>query len=187
MYCPKCSSENQPEVKFCTRCGTNLAVLSEALNSKSTDKPWSDDPLVEMLKQYYNGKRSTAVGAGSILIGVTLLMILLRLNVPENLTGVLFNGLAACALIYGAIAVIAGIAGWVESSSKMKAINHPALQKPLPPASTVINVKSYNTDSINAPAELRDSLPAPASVTEQTTRHLEEERAKLPLPDNVSH
>jgi hypothetical protein len=172
------------EVKFCTHCGTNLAVLSEALQSGSADRPRADDPAVELLKRYYNGKRSTAVGAGSILIGLTLLMVILKLNVPENLTGVLLNGLAACALIYGAIAVIAGIAGWIESSSEMKAINHPGLQKSLPSASTVLNVKWYNTDSISAPIELRELTP---SVTEQTTRHLEDDGAKLPMPDNVSN
>ncbi len=197
MYCPNCGSKNQTDLKFCTRCGANLAVVSEAINSKSADKLLSDDPLVELLKKYYDGKRSTAVGVGSMLIGLTVLAILLKLNVPENLTGVLLNGVAACALIYGAIAIIYGLAGWIESSSSLKALGYDkpknAVPKPknsiaeLPAASTVINVKSYNTDSINAPINIEDSTNAPASVTEQTTRHLEEQSLQTPQPDKVSN
>lgn len=184
MYCPKCGSENQAEVKFCTRCGANLAVVSEAINAKSADKRWSDDPIVEMVKQYYDGRQSTVVGVGSMIIGLTVLAILLKLNVPENLTGVLLNGVAACALIYGAIAIIYGIGGWIESSSKLKALGYDkpknAVSRPkgagaeLPSASTVINVKNYDTDSMSAPISITDSMNAPASVTEQTTRDLQE-------------
>jgi uncharacterized membrane protein YvbJ len=38
MYCPSCGSNNQPEIKFCTRCGTNLGVVSEALTGKILGK-----------------------------------------------------------------------------------------------------------------------------------------------------
>jgi hypothetical protein len=195
MYCPKCGSENQPDLKFCTRCGTNLAIVSDAITGKPIDKSWSEDPLIEILKRYYDGKRSTAVGVGSMLIGVIFLAILLKLNVPENLAGVLLNGVAACALIYGAIAIIAGIAGWIESGSELKVLGYdnpknivPKPKTPiaeLPSASTVISVKSYNTDSISASVKQDDSMATPPSVTEQTTRHLEEQDAKMPQPDNV--
>jgi hypothetical protein len=33
MYCPNCGSNNQAEIKFCTRCGTNLGVVSEVLSA----------------------------------------------------------------------------------------------------------------------------------------------------------
>ena len=36
MYCPSCGSNNQDEVKFCTRCGTNLEVVSDALSGRTT-------------------------------------------------------------------------------------------------------------------------------------------------------
>jgi hypothetical protein len=188
MYCPKCGSENQTEVKFCTRCGANLSVVSEAISGKSADKPWSDDPIVDMLKQYYDGRQSTAVGLGSMLIGLTVLVMLLKLNVPENLTGVLLNAVAACALIYGAMGIIYGIAGWIESSSKLKALGYDkpknAASKPkkaaaeLPSASTLMNVKGYDTDSISAPLSSTDAMNSPASVTEHTTRELQESRSE---------
>jgi hypothetical protein len=197
MYCPKCGSENQPDLKFCTRCGINLAIVSDVIAGKSVDKSWAESPLVEIVKKYYDGKRSTAVGAGSLLIGLAFLITLLKLNVSENLTGVLLNVIAAGVVIYGAGAIIAGIAGWIESSSKLKALGYdnpknaiPKSNKSvaeLPAASTVISVKSYNTDSIHAPVELGDSITASPSVTEQTTRHLEEEGEKILQPDKVLH
>jgi hypothetical protein len=132
-----------------------------------------------------------------MIIGLAVLFILLKLNVPENLTGVLLNAVAACALIYGAIALIYGIGGWIDSSSKLKALGYDkpknAAPNPkkaaalLPSASTVMNVKSYDTDSISAPLSGTDVMHPPASVTEQTTRHLEEQSARMPQPDNVSN
>jgi hypothetical protein len=90
-----------------------------------------------------------------------------------------------------------GATKWNNSSSELKALGYdnpknvvPTAKKAvshLPAASTVMSVKSYDTDSFNAPAEPVDLLPAPPSVTEQTTRNLEEESAKLRLPDKLSN
>nr|AUN37145.1 hypothetical protein [uncultured bacterium] len=195
MFCPKCGSENQPDLKFCTRCGANLAIISDAITGKPTEKLWPDDSLIEILKKYYDGKRSTAVGAGSMFIGLVFAITLLKLNISENLTGVLLNAVAGCALVYGAIAIISGIARWIESSSQLKALGYdkpenaiPKSPKPiaeLSSASTVINVKKYDTDSINMPVKLDDSTATPPSVTEQTTRQLEKEGEKTSQPDKV--
>lgn len=175
MYCPKCGSQNQDELKFCTRCGTNLGVVSDALSEKAGEKlAAAKDPMVELLKKYYDGRQSTAVGVGSMLIGFVVLAVSVKLNLPENLSGVLLNGVAACAFIYGAIAIIAGIGGWIQSSSEMKAINHPALRqspldaaRELPPSTAKVFVTAPTTESFQEPLAV--------SVTEQTTRQLDEQ------------
>lgn len=33
MFCPQCGTDNLTNLKFCTRCGTNLDVLSRAMTS----------------------------------------------------------------------------------------------------------------------------------------------------------
>jgi hypothetical protein len=173
MYCPTCSSQNDDGLKYCTRCGTNLGVVSDALSGKFDGKLAAKDPMIELLTKYYDGRRSTAVGVGSMLIGLLVLAVCIKLSLPENLTGVLLNGVAACALIYGAIAIIAGIAEWIQSSSKMKAMNHPALQKSLPDTAPNLKLppsKEYDT----APTAEPIQAPVAVSVTEQTTRQLEE-------------
>lgn len=172
MYCPKCGSNNQDGLKYCTSCGTNLGVVSKALNSKAKNASFTDDPLVELLKKYYDGRRSTAVGVGSMLTGLAVLAIILTVNVPENLAGVLLNGVAACALIYGAIAIIAGIAEWIQSSSEMKAINHPALRKSLTEEAPTLKL-AQPKEYVTAPTDESFKQPV-ASVTEQTTRQLDD-------------
>jgi hypothetical protein len=42
MFCPKCGSNQGEERKFCTSCGTNLLVVSQALSGKF---PQSQHPL----------------------------------------------------------------------------------------------------------------------------------------------
>ena len=165
MYCPQCGSKNRDDLKFCTHCGTNLGLVSSALSSKGAE-PAAAGPMVDLLKKYYDGRQSTAVGAGSILIGLVLMAIILRLRVPENLAGVLVTALAGCALVYGAIAVIAGIARWIEANSEMKAMNHPALRPHLstPPAK----------EFITAPTDKSFPDHVAVSVTEHTTQQLEE-------------
>jgi uncharacterized membrane protein YvbJ len=44
VFCPSCSSHNQDEVKFCTRCGTNLGVVSDALGGRLARKSGATRP-----------------------------------------------------------------------------------------------------------------------------------------------
>src|SRR2546423_13513471 len=87
MYCPSCGSNNQAEVKFCTRCGTNLAVVSDALSllrlsnpqgqkggtkpalcsdalsGKAADPSPLDERLVKLFKDYYRSRNSVIIGS----------------------------------------------------------------------------------------------------------------------------
>lgn len=38
MFCPKCGTQNPDNGKFCRACGTDLAVISEALTGNSSNK-----------------------------------------------------------------------------------------------------------------------------------------------------
>src|SRR5262245_14029358 len=44
MFCPKCGSNQGEERKFCTSCGTNLLVVSQALSGKFP-QPLPQHPL----------------------------------------------------------------------------------------------------------------------------------------------
>jgi hypothetical protein len=195
MYCPKCGSANQDDLKFCTRCGTNLGIVSDALGGKFDNQTEMDERLVSLLKNYYRGRRLTIAG----FVLSALMIFKLALSVFWGLGEGLFllAGILGIFLILGMVWLIWGATKWNNSSSELKALGYdnpksaaPSVKKAvsqLPLASTVLSVKSYNTDSIKAPAERSDERPAPASVTEQTTRHLEEESAKLRLSDKLSN
>jgi zinc-ribbon domain len=178
VYCPNCAHENQAEIKFCTRCGTNLAAVSEALSGKPLNPVEVDDRMVKLLTKYYDGRRSAAVGGASLTIGTLMIILLLaaRLN-WENipLPALLLIALSTCALVFGAIAVIGGVVGWIQSSSEMNALGYG------PPPKRIANIPRLPLSSLSAEQPARsqaeyatDPISFPASITEQTTRQLEE-------------
>jgi hypothetical protein len=187
MFCPKCGSENQSEVKFCTRCGANLAIVSDALGGKFDSLTTPDEREVKLLTDYYRGRRSMIIGFIAIVISVFKLSLTSLLGNPESFAWM--TPLFTLFTIIGLIWFFWGVTKWNNSGSELKALGYdnPKNGVPktknsvaeLPAASTVINVKSYDTDSISA--------PAPASVTEQTTRHLEEQSLQTSQPDKVSN
>ena len=178
MYCPNCGSNNQAEIKFCTRCGTNLGVVSEALSGKAATQPPFDERRVKLLKDYYISRRATMLGGVTLPTGLALLMAMFMMGFPEKLIILALVGLGL--VIYGASVGIWGIGHWLETSSEMKALGLSAsqieqsspittlLSRPAQDAPATIAAGQYSTDPIN-----------PGSVVEQTTRQLEERAHQL--------
>ena len=170
MYCPSCGSNNQADVKFCTRCGTNLAVVSEALTGRLPAKTSADDDhTAKLMRDYYRGRKDTITGTTLLLAGLLIMAILM---------GAGMNGIGAFfiifwMLIWGAASLAGGLGKWIASSSEMKLLGigsqsqlqgAPSLRVLSPGERTDPQGSGYST----GPTEL------PASVTEQTTRHLDE-------------
>ncbi|MEW6129913.1 MAG: zinc ribbon domain-containing protein [Acidobacteriota bacterium] len=184
MYCPSCGSQNQDELKFCTRCGTNLGIVSDALTGKFDAPAKIDERLVRLLKNYFRGRRNAAIGFALGVIGASKLGIAALLDTPVNLFMIIFNSVFASLFIFGIVWMLLGLAKWNNTSSELQALGfdnpQDALPKTrrepaaLPEPSTVMVVKNLNTD---LPKEA-------ASVTEQTTRQLEE---KVPIPQKISN
>lgn len=178
MYCPNCGSNNQAEIKFCTRCGTNLGVVSEALSGKPATQMPFDERKVKLLKDYYISRRATLIGGVTLPIGLALLMAMFMIGFPEKLIILALIGLGLT--IYGASVGIWGIGHWMESSSEMKALGLSAsqieqsspittlLSRPEQVAPVTIAAGQYSTDPIN-----------PGSIVEHTTRQLEEHAHQL--------
>src|SRR5688500_18111095 len=101
MYCPICSSNNVADIKFCTRCGTNLSVVSEALSGKLSAQPPIDERMVKLLKNYYSSRRATLIGGLTLPVGLSLLMAMFLTGFPEHLIIIALLGLGLA--IYGAI------------------------------------------------------------------------------------
>jgi zinc ribbon protein len=174
MYCPHCGSNNLDEIKFCTRCGTNLNIVSEALSGKSATGPQFDERMVKALKDYYASRRAMVIGGGLLIpVGAAVLLAMAVLNFPETLAVVSLIALGIGLTIYGAMVGFWGIRHWIDSTSEMKALNVsvPAHAIPAAPREkldtsrttlTPALVERYSTDPID-----------PGSVTESTTRQLE--------------
>ena len=184
MYCPTCGSQNQVDVKFCTRCGANLAVVSEAMSGKAVNAAPPDERMVGLLKDYYQGRRATAVGSASLAIGFTILCILMAAGMPDHWS--IFGLLGIGCVIYGAIAAIAGAAEWIKSSSEMKALSIVASQLSLPRPAQRVAILTEDDRALSDLDQLAtDPITSPASITEHTTRQLDE-KAHPPRLENQS-
>jgi zinc-ribbon domain len=176
MYCPNCGANNQAEVKFCTRCGTNLGVVSDALTGKIAETTAVDDRVATLLKDYYEGRRGTITGAVLIPAGVLIMAILVAAGM--HAIGAFF--IICWMFFWGAAELAGGLGKWIASSGELKALgygsrsqiqgahaqNLPAVyQAELPPA-------GYSTGPVDAPG----------SVTEHTTRQLDERGYRAPSP-----
>ena len=171
MYCPSCSSHNQDEVKFCTRCGTNLGIISDALTGKHASRSQIDERMVNLFKDYYSGRNSVIIGG--VVCAIVLLKVVLFALLSVSSTADFLSTIAAFLLVYGLIALIWGAGKWNNAASEIKAIERAAaehLRIPAEPSSA--STPSYSTDPI----------ASAVSVTEQTT-HLLDEEASEPAPN----
>ena len=171
MYCPNCGSNNQAGIKFCTRCGTNLAVVSEALSGR-TGQPAADDRVVKLLKDYYSGRRATFLGTPLLACGVTMLTGFFVANLPDNLSALFL--LPLISTVYGAISTFSGISRWMDSSSELKALGYDDPKKAAPrPAKSALAAQPAELETAGSKGYVTDPIE-PGSVTEQTTNLLEE-------------
>ena len=178
MYCPSCGSNNQPEIKFCTRCGTNLGVVSEALTGKIAGKTGADDRMAELMKDYYSGRRDTITGA--VLIPAGLLVMAILWASGMNPIGAFF--IICWMFFWGAAALAGGLGKWIASKGELKSLGYGSQSQiqgaPFPQPGSVNQAQlppsGYSTGPVGYPG----------SVTEQTTRQLDERGYEAPSPDS---
>lgn len=196
MICPRCASNQNDNVKFCTFCGANLEAVREVMAIKETDRKfdWSETWVAEMFRSGEIAqqrkaeierrlgitpevKRYNEIKAGVIVSSIGLaLMIFLHIfmqgvaaNVPPNEAEIVTRLWVA-----GFIPFFVGLAliinGVVVSRKQAEIIERERKRA---------NSLENETPELNAatpralrPAETNEFIPTPFSVTDQTTRHL---------------
>ena len=155
MYCPSCGNQQPEEKKFCTSCGTNLSLISSALNS--TKSPLSSALLTEA-RSKYNKQVSAAIG--SIASGIGLLIAAIFIYATMRLP---FIPWVSMGLICGGFPSLGkGIGQLYFASQEWKAAQIVGAA----PITTPLPAVTQNTISATT-----NPLP-PSSITDHTTRHL---------------
>jgi zinc ribbon protein len=169
MFCPDCGAQNLDDVKFCTRCGTNLEVVSNALSGRITSSLETDDRTVALLKDYYRSRRMMIIGGAASIISLFKLTLLLLLGFPDKLVPltILVFGL----LTFGFLALIWGLMKWNNASSEMKALG---ISPPKRPKIVEERPKTQINSGLTTPIPKTDPISIPASITEQTTHLLDD-------------
>jgi hypothetical protein len=197
MICPRCASNQSDDIKFCTFCGANLQAVREALEVRESDKKpdWDNNWLSEMFKtgqlaemrklemQRRLGltpevKRYNEIKAGVIASSVGIALAIFLFVFMQGIAGNVAPDAARVITrlwIAGIIPFMVGLAliinGVVVSKKIVEALKR--------------DQKGTNTvDEGATPRELRaadtsEFIPANMSVTDQTTRHLENSERKF--------
>lgn len=173
MYCPSCGSNNQDEVKFCTRCGTNLSVVSDALRGRTTGALETDERTVQLLKDYYRSRRMMIIGGAASVLALIKLAGPFLLGFPEKLIPIVILSLGF--LFLSLIAFVWGLVKWNNSSSEIKALGFsPSKGKTLTPAPEGLRLAG-DQSGIGGQPYAADPIAPANSVTERTTHLLDED------------
>ncbi|HXG67962.1 MAG TPA: zinc ribbon domain-containing protein [Blastocatellia bacterium] len=178
MYCPTCGSTNNEELKFCTRCGTNLAAVTAALAGKLDDDARFAEAK-KLIKDYYKGRRDTITGL-VLLPGALLLMALLT---ALGMKPMVAFWVLCWMFFWGVCAIADGLGKWIASKNTMRMLGYQAPSALAGPAQGRLQPQSAVHVTAPQGEYSTDPISFPGSVTEHTTRQLEE-RAPLPPREN---
>lgn len=173
MFCPTCGSSNQDDLRFCTRCGTNLGVVSDALAGRTTGALETDERTVDVLKDYYRGRRMLIIGGIVSAVSLFKLAGPFLLGFPEKMIPIVI--LSLLFLFLGLIAFIWGLLKWNNSGSEIKALGISPSTGKDPKAKLGQSKLSAAPSIIAAPAHTTDPIALPGSVTDHTTHLLDED------------
>lgn len=195
MLCPRCSSNQNDDIKFCTSCGANLEAVREALERPGNKLDWGDTWVAQMfmsgkanelrklelerrmgitpeVKRYNEIKAGVIVSSAGLGLAIFLHVFMKGIagNVAPEAAEIITR-----LWIVGVIPFLIGVAlminGLVVSKRIVQALER---EKKGTPA----------LDDVPAPRSLRtpdtsEFIPAGMSVTEHTTRHLSNTEQKV--------
>lgn len=196
MICPRCSSNQSDDVKFCKFCGANLQAVREALDNREAGSKfdWGDTWVAEMFRsgkaaelrklemerrmgitpevKRYNeikaGVITSSVGVGVSIFLFVFMQGLVKVVDPEA------QQILPHLWIAGVIPFFVGLALIINGlvvSKKMAEVQEREMRKLNSPGVDAFTAETAAQRSLR-PAETNEFIPTGFSVTEQTTRHL---------------
>jgi hypothetical protein len=189
MLCPRCASNQSDDIKFCTFCGANLQAVREAMEIRDKKFDWSDTWVAEMFRSGEAAERAKLEMERRL--GITPEV--KRYN--EIKAGVIVSSVGIALAIFLAI-FMQGIAGKVEPDAAeiitrlwvvgvipfmvglALIVNGLVVSKRMVQVMEREQQRNKTLEEGEAPRGLRaadtsEFIPTNASVTDQTTRHLE--------------
>lgn len=195
MLCPRCSSNQSDDIKFCTFCGANLQAVREALDAPDSAKKfeWGNTWLAEMFQSGQMAemrklemerrmgitpevKRYNEIKAGVIVssvgVGLAIFLAIFMQGIAHRVAPDVAEIITRL-WVAGVIPFMVGLALIVNGlvvSKKIVEAQERALKegKALDEAARALRA-----------ADTSEFVPTNFSVTDQTTRHLESSERKV--------
>ena len=197
MQCPRCASNQSDDIKFCTFCGANLQAVREALDAPDSGKKfeWGNTWVAEMFMSGQMAeirkhemerrmgitpevKRYNEIKAGVIVssvgIGVAVFLHVLMKGIAAQATpdeAEILTRIWVAGIIPFMVGLALIINGMVVSKKIVEAQERALKEgKALDEGAPVRGLR---------PADTNEFIPTNFSVTDQTTRHLEQSERKI--------
>ncbi|HYM00595.1 MAG TPA: zinc ribbon domain-containing protein [Blastocatellia bacterium] len=154
MYCPKCAAMNADDSKFCRLCGTDLALVSQALTGRIQVQP-TDDWSRRGRRGRKGGPPTLYGGLVQLFTGFGFLIVTLALMLSGQTWGIFLLFAAFPNLARGAASVIA--ARQAQAAISQFTPPPPQIEKP-----------ARRTGELYQ--DFSQPVVPPPSVTEGTTR-----------------
>lgn len=164
MYCPQCATENLDNASFCRGCGANISRVSQALNGSSS----AANVPAESDDDFSHGRRRKELpnvekGIKNIFMGVAFMMAALGAlrYAPSGRNWWFWLLIPAFAMLGGGVAEMVRFK--MRKNAALPAAPTPAAMPAIPPRPAAL------------PRRNTGELMQPPSVTEGTTRRLDDE------------
>lgn len=195
MICPRCTSNQSDEIKFCTSCGANLQAVRDVLDAPEGKKfDWSNTWVADMfmsgqmaemrklemerrlgitpeVKRYNEIKGGVIVSCVGIGVSIFLFFIMHAIALQNPRDAELLNSIWLAGVIPFMVGLALIINGLVVSKKMVQVIERE--QQKNMPLSEGTPAKGLRA------ADTSEFIPTNFSVTDQTTRHLESTERKI--------
>lgn len=166
MFCPKCGKQNPDDGKFCRGCGTDLGNVSSALTGSL--------PRSHQLVDRKGRRVSWESAIGKLFGGVAFFAVAIALAFSNTGRGWWF-----WLLIPAFFSLGAGVAQWIQIRKAEQGMTAGVIQANSPstlPNATNAALPPPQTDFVPvAESRYKTGDLVPPSVTEDTTRHLNQD------------
>lgn len=196
MICPRCASNQGDDIKFCTSCGANLQAVREALQVPDAAGKfnWNNTWVAEMfmsgqanelrkremerqlgitpeVKRYNEIKAGVIVSCVGVAVSIFLFFLMNAIAYQNPQNGELLRSVWLAGLIPFMVGIALIINGVVVSKKMVEVIEREQNKtKSLEEGAAPRGLKSPDTNEF---------VPVNFSVTDQTTRHLENAERKV--------
>ena len=194
MICPRCSSNQVDDIKFCTFCGANLQAVREAIEAPEDKKfDWSNTWVAEMfmsgqmaevrklemerrlgitpeVKRYNEIKAGVIVSSVGIGVSIFLYFIMHAIAAQNPRDAELLNSIWLAGIIPFMVGIALMINGTIVSKKIVQAIEREQKKN--------LSVEEGQAAKGLRAADTSEFVPTNFSVTDQTTRHLENAERK---------
>jgi hypothetical protein len=170
MICPRCASNQSDNIKFCTSCGANLHAVRKALDARGSGKKVDSSDTCEVKR--YNEIKAGVI-TSSVGVGIAIFLFIFMQGVAGRVDPDVAQIITRL-WIAGIIPFMVGVALIINGlvvSKKMVEIQQREQQRetPLEEGTAPRGLRSADTSEF---------IPAGMSVTDQTTRHLQNSERK---------